>query len=269
MPDRRPEISVLIGVFNNESTVGKAIASIREQTAADLELIVIDDGSRDSSAEAARAAIAGDRRCELVELGRNLGIAASLNLGLERARADVVAVQDADDFADAQRLERQLATLASDPGVAVVGALMREVAPDGRELRARTSIATGDVTGALMRFNPIPNGIAAFRRLPIVDRGGYDPRYSYATEYDLWLRVAERHRVFVLDEVLATRVMGGDQVAARFERKQAREAIAIRLAAMRRRRSAAGAIGLVRPAISYLAPLPLKRALRRARGEAP
>jgi hypothetical protein len=72
----------------------------------------------------------------------------------------------------------------------------------------------------LPRFNPIPNTSAAFRRDVVLALGGYDPRYRYAMEYDLWLRVAERHIVVALDEPLSTRVMGTANVAARAERAQ-------------------------------------------------
>lgn len=204
-----------------------------------------------------------------MRLERNLGIAAALNEGLAHASAPVVAIQDADDFSAPQRLARQLETLASDERIAVVGSRMREVDPGGRQLRPRTSFAAGDVGRALMRFNPIPNGCAAYQARVVREVGGYDPRYRFAPEYDLWLRIAERHRVVALDEVLATRVMGPGSVGARAEREQTREAILIRLRAMRRRRSPRGAEGLIRPLASYLTPLPAKRALRRMRGQAP
>jgi glycosyltransferase involved in cell wall biosynthesis len=267
--ERAPKVSVLLGVFDNERTVARAISSIRDQTERDLELIVVDDGSTDGSIAAARAAIAGDPRCRLVEIGRNVGIARSLNEGLAQSRGEIVAIQDADDFSDEARLERQLEALGSSEDVAVVGALTREVDAAGREVRSRTRRATGDVTARLSSFNPIPNGIAAFRRAIVLELGGYDERYLYAPDYDLWLRVADEHRLAVLDEVLATRVMTGANVAARAEREQAKEAIAIQLRAMRRRRSPTGAVGLARAAGSYLVPTSLKRTLRRRRGQAP
>jgi glycosyltransferase involved in cell wall biosynthesis len=269
MTPERPVVSVLIGAYNNEATVARAISSIRDQTERRLELIVLDDGSRDGTAAAAAEAMAADPRCELVRLERNLGVARSLNRGLELASAPVVAIQDADDHSAPQRLERQLATLDADPAVAAIGARMLEVDPDGSPLRPRTGVATGDVGSVLLRFNPIPNGAAAFRRDVVRALGGYDTRYRFAAEYDLWLRIADRHRVLVLDEVLATRVMGSANVAARAERAQTREAIAIRLRTMRRRRSLRGAGGLVRPLVSYATPLGLKRTIRARRGQAP
>jgi|GEM_PF-1932018 len=266
--DPPPAVSVLIGAYENERTVPRAIASILGQSEPDLELIVIDDGSRDDSAGAAREAIGDDRRGRVVRLDRNLGISRSLNEGLRRAAAPVVAIQDADDHSEPHRLERQLEVLRADLSAAVVGARMREVDRDGRELRPRTSFAAGDVGPVLMRFNPIPNSCAAFRRDVALALGGYDSRYRYAAEYDLWLRIAERHRVVAVDEVLSTRVMSGANVAARAERAQTAEVLAIRAHALRRRRTLRGASGLLRPALSYAAPIALKRALRERRGQA-
>jgi glycosyltransferase involved in cell wall biosynthesis len=264
-----PAVTVLIGAYDNERTVPRAVASILAQTEPSLELIVIDDGSADRSASAAAEAIGADPRGRVLRLEHNLGIARSLNEGLRAAAAPLVAIQDADDYSAPERLRRQLAALADDPGVAVVGSRMREVDDEDRRLAPRTSFAAGDVGPVLMRFNPIPNGSALLRRDVALGLGGYDPRYRYATEYDLWLRIAERHRLLALDEELCTRVMGGGNVAARAERAQLAEGIAIRARALRRRRTLSGAPGLLRPALSYALPTGLKRALRGRRGQAP
>jgi hypothetical protein len=146
---------------------------------------------------------------------------------------------------------------------------MHEVDEARRPLAARTSFVAGDVNAVLPRFNPIPNTSAAFRRDVVLALGGHDPRYRYAMEYDLWLRVAERHVVVALDEPLSTRVMGTANVAARAERAQIAEALAIRARALARRRTLRGASGLAVPALAWLTPLPLKRARRRRVGQAP
>jgi glycosyltransferase involved in cell wall biosynthesis len=264
-----PRATVLIGAYNNEQTLEEAIEAILGQTEHDIELIIIDDGSSDRSADIARAAADRDDRVRLLSMGRNVGIARSLNAGIEAARGPVVAVQDADDVSEPHRLARQLATLDADPHIAVVGARMREVDEGGAELRPRTAFAAGDVGEALMRFNPIPNSVAAYRRDAVLAAGGYDPRYRYAMEYDLWLRVADRRKVVALDEVLATRRMSRTNVAARKEREQIAESIAMRVHAMRRRRSLRGAVWLTLPVVSWLTPLALKRAVRRRIGMAP
>src|SRR4051794_16090502 len=93
-----PVATVLIGAYENVATVARAVASILGQSETNLELIVIDDGSRDGSAAAAEEAIGSDPRGRVMRLERNLGIARSLNAGLEAAAGPIVAIQDADDY---------------------------------------------------------------------------------------------------------------------------------------------------------------------------
>lgn len=264
-----PRVSVLIGAYDNAATLEWAIDSMLAQTVGDLELLAIDDGSRDATPQVIAAAASRDPRVRPLPMGRNVGISRSLNAGLAAARAPVVAVQDADDFSDPTRLERQLDVLDARPEVAVVGSRMHEVDEGGRRLVSRTAFAAGDVNDVLPRFNPIPNTSAAFRREVVLEMGGYDPRYRYAMEYDLWLRVAERYTVVALDEPLSTRVMGTANVAARAERAQIAEALAIRARALARRRTLRGAGGLALPALAWVTPIPLKRARRRRLGQAP
>jgi glycosyltransferase involved in cell wall biosynthesis len=257
----------MVGTLNYAHLLPRAIESLLTQTLRDIEVLVVDDGSTDDT-EAVVTAIE-DPRVRYLKLD-HVGIARSLNRGLELARADVVAVQDADDVSLPTRLERQLEALEENPGAAVVGCLMREVDDDGAELRRRRlPIATGDVGRALMRFNPIPNTAAAFRRDAVQAIGGYDPRYRLAVDYDLWLRLAERHVVLNLDEHLALRRMGTDNLGQSSEREMLREMIHMRVRALRRRRTLSGVTGLARPVVSLATPLGVKRALRRARGQAP
>ena len=261
-----PEVTALIGSWNNAATLPRAIESVLAQGLRQLELIVVDDGSTDETPDIVRNW--RDPRVRLLSL-EHMGIARSLNRGLEEAGSDLVAVLDADDWALPGRLERQVQLLRARPEVAVTGCLMREVDEQGTELRRRLKFATGDVTDTLLRFNSIPNTSAAFRRSAVLDAGGYDPRWRYAMEYDLWLRLAESNRIWNIGEELAVRELGSANAGARNERAQMTEALRIRLGALRRRRSLRGAGGLAYPFASYAAPMPLRRAVRRARGMAP
>ncbi len=267
--DAVPRITVLIGVYNSGATLQRAIDSILAQTVTDLELLLVDDGSRDASPDIIAAAVAADPRVRALTMAHNVGISRSLNEALAAALAPVVAVQDADDHSAPQRLERQLAVLDARPEVAVVGSRMDEVDEAGTALAPRTSFRAGDVNDVLLHVNPIPNTSAAFRRDVVLGLGGYDVRYRYAMEYDLWLRIAESHRLVAIDEPLSTRVMGTTNVAARAERPQTAEAILIRVRALARRRSLRGAMGLALPLLSWLTPTPIKRIRRRRLGQAP
>jgi glycosyltransferase involved in cell wall biosynthesis len=261
-----PEITALIGTWNYAHTLPRAIDSLLSQTVEDLEVLVVDDGSTDATQELMKSL--DDPRIRY-EQRPHRGIAATLNDGVAEARAPYVAVQDADDWSLPGRLERQLSVLRARPEVAVVGSRMREVDEHGRELRPRTMFAPGDVGSKLLRYNPVPNTSAAFRRDVFLELGGYDARYRYAMEYELWMRIAEHHVVHAIDEVLSVRVMHGGNQGAGNERAQMREMLRLQVEALRRRRTLRGAGWLAVPALSLLTPQPLKRALRRRLGQAP
>ena len=114
---RRPRVSVVLSFFNEERFLRAAIATVTDQTFADWELLLVDDGSTDASAAIAAAAEAADQRLRVLRHpgGSNRGLPASRNLGLQHARADLIAFLDADDSWEPQKLERQVALHGEAP----------------------------------------------------------------------------------------------------------------------------------------------------------
>ena len=259
-------VSVILPAYQAEATVRRATDSVLAQTIEDFELIVIDDGSTDRTREVVRAV--EDSRVRYVRRP-HAGLPATLNAGLAEARAPVVAIQDADDWSVPQRLERSLEILERRPEVAVVGSRMPEVDAQGHELTPRAPFQAGDAYRVLMRFNPISNPSSAYRREVVMGLGGYDTRYGCAPEYDLWLRVSDDHVVLALDEPLAIRTLDGGNLSTVRERRCIADSIAMRLRAMRRRRSVRGLPSLAHSALSFALPKRLKHARRRRRGQAP
>jgi glycosyltransferase involved in cell wall biosynthesis len=261
-----PRVSVLIGCWNNAATLPRAIESILAQTVEDLELIVVDDGSTDETP----AIVDRYRDPRLRRLAlEHMGIARSLNRGLEAAIAPVVAFQDADDWSYPERLERQLAVLDRDPEVAVVGCWMDEVDEAGKPLTPRQPRHGGSVASILPRFNPIPGTCSIIRRAAALEAGDFDPSFRFAQDYALWSRIADRHKIVCVGEVLAVREMASTAAGSRHERDQIREGLRIRTDLIRRRKNPAAGRHLVRPTLSLLAPVKLKAASRRWRGMAP
>ena len=263
-----PLVSVLIGAYDEAPTIGRAVASVLAQSLSEIELIVIDNGSVDGTQDAALAACAGDPRARVLRLEENVGIARSLNAGMREAQAPFVAILDADDEATPDRLARQLAALRAHPEVAVVGARSLERDHAGRPLVPRNRFRAGDVTRLVWSYNPIPNGTAMVRRDVVLAEGGYDPRYQYAMEYDLWLRLIRKHRLHALDDALVVRYVGGG-VSNRFERRQIAEGAVLLARNTATHRNPRGVTGFAHCCASLAAPLTVKRALRRRRGMAP
>ncbi len=117
-----PRVTVLMPAYNAALHIGAAIDSILQQTYRDFELLIIDDGSTDATAEIVRGI--SDPRLRYYRNERNLRLAATLNLGLELARSEFIARMDADDLAMPDRLERQVEYLEKHPDVVLLGAGM-------------------------------------------------------------------------------------------------------------------------------------------------
>ena len=112
---RPVKVSVIVPAFEAAGTIGTAVRSLLEQTWADLEIIVVDDGSADGTAEAALAAAAGDERVRVVRLPRNEGVYPARNAGFRVASGELITTHDADDWSHAQKIEIQATALLEDP----------------------------------------------------------------------------------------------------------------------------------------------------------
>lgn len=124
-----PRVSVIIPCYNHGRFLMDAIESVLRQTWTDLELIIIDDGSTDDT-----AAVVGRVRDGRVRVLRteNRGVSAARNAGLEQARGEFIAFLDADDIWEPTKLERQVALMDAEPGVALAFTDLRRYSADGR-----------------------------------------------------------------------------------------------------------------------------------------
>lgn len=123
MSATRPTVSVVICFLDEERFLGEAVRSVQAQTLTDWELLLVDDGSSDGSSAQARQWAAQDpARVVCIEHAQhtNLGLSASRNVGIARARGRFIAFLDADDAWYARKLEEQVAILAQHPQAAMV-----------------------------------------------------------------------------------------------------------------------------------------------------
>jgi glycosyltransferase involved in cell wall biosynthesis len=180
---------VLVAARDAEATIELAVRSVLDQTLGDLELIVVDDASRDRTPEILAAV--DDPRLVLVRNDENRGLAASLNVALERARGRYVARLDADDVALPERLERQVEALRARPGLALVGSAVVEIDEHGVP-GARHAAPSG---AEAVRWHAL-FGAPFFHPTVLVDRNvldrhalRYDESFEESEDYDLWVRL--------------------------------------------------------------------------------
>jgi len=141
---RRPLVTVLVAAHDAARHVGSALASVSRQTLDDHEILLVDDGSTDGTAELVESLARTEPRLGLVRLGRNRGQAAALNVGLASARGRYVALLDADDEAMPGRLADQVAAFEQDRDLVLVGGAV-ETWRDGDDVPGQVwRYATGD-----------------------------------------------------------------------------------------------------------------------------
>ena len=218
-----PAVSVLMAVRDGAPWVREAAQSVLAQTASDLELIVIDDGSTDRSADA--LASMNDARLR-VERQPPKGLTVSLNRALSLARAPLIARLDADDLAVPERLACQRSFLDAHPDVGLLGTGAQEVDTSGREVSVVVPPEEdAAIRHALIRRNPFIHSSVMARRSVLVAAGGYDERLPVAQDYDLWMRMSRiTHLANLPTPLVVRRLLPGRISATRDTERLAAEA---------------------------------------------
>jgi glycosyltransferase involved in cell wall biosynthesis len=184
-----PLVSVLVAVHDGEPFVRTALQSVLRQSVTDLELIVVDDASRDGT-NATLAAL-DDPRVRVLRNDEQLGLAGSLNRALDEARGRHVARMDADDAAFPDWLARCLALLDTARGVRLAGAGVLDVDHHGEPREVHLL----DAGRAAFRWRALFSA-PVFHDTVVLARGAleasglrYDSAFGESEDYDLWTRV--------------------------------------------------------------------------------
>jgi hypothetical protein len=229
-----PEVTVLMAVYNGREYVREAIESVLGQTFTNLEFIIINDGSTDGSRETILSYT--DPRIRFLDNPENIGLTRSLNRGLKKALGTWIVRADVDDWNDPDRVTRQV-EFANTRKLDVCFCDIR-VTPD----RNRAYI---------LRFSgqPLPavkwNGLfynaygghpaSCYRREAILNLGGYDEKYRFAQDYELWDRCDEAGLAFgYVPAALVRRRIHAGCIARQYHAGQVQTIEAVSLRAMRR-----------------------------------
>ena len=223
-----PRVSVVMPVRDGERFLDEAVESILGQTVSDLELLVVDDGSTDSTPELLARLSARDARI-VVHSQAPAGLTVALNAGCDLASAPLIARMDADDVAMPDRLERQIAYLDAHPAVALLGGGIVLVDEHGREIDREPGRARLD----FMVRNELTHATVVMRAEAFEALGGY--RFDQSEDYDLWLRFDERHDVAALAEPVIRYRLHPGQFSVTMLERQALGFLCVREAARRRR----------------------------------
>ncbi|WP_347272951.1 glycosyltransferase [Candidatus Kuenenia sp.] len=196
-----PKISVVMSVYNGGKYLEDSVKSILTQTYQDFEFIIVNDASTDDSLEIIKKI--EDCRLRIITNPENLGLTKSLNKGIKTARGKYIARMDADDISLPHRFETQINFLEKNPDYALVGSSYYQIDTDNK-IHTLINVLTDNVLikQGLTKQNWFGHGSVMMRKDVFLQVGGYDERFKLAQDYDLWLRIAESHKVANIDEPL-------------------------------------------------------------------
>jgi glycosyltransferase involved in cell wall biosynthesis len=196
-----PAISVIIPVYNGEKYIFESIESILKQSFIDFELIIINDGSTDRTADIILSF--SDRRIRLFNQ-ENSGMAASLNFGIKNSNGRYIARQDADDISHPLRFEREINFLETNPSCALVGTKAKIISESGKQIGLLNHPSDNAVLKLLLLFdNPFVHSSVMINRTLAGDALYYDAsKPVLIQDYELWSRLSANNIIANLDDVL-------------------------------------------------------------------
>lgn len=193
--------TIVVPAFNVSATLAETLRSLKEQTYQDFEVIIVDDGSTDTTKDAARPFLE-DRRFWYVHQA-NRGLSGARNRGIAESGGEFIGFCDADDMWHPDKLRRHIKHLDSKPDVGVSYSGSQMIDAQGRKLRLRQSPRLRGVTAAhILKRNPIGNGSSAVIRRAVFDDIAYvhhdafnafsyfDETFRQSEDIECWLRIA-------------------------------------------------------------------------------
>jgi glycosyltransferase involved in cell wall biosynthesis len=204
-----PRVSVVIPAYNAEAFVAQTLHSALSQTYPNLEILVVDDGSRDRTVEQVECLARGDARIKLLRQ-ENSGVAAARNRAIQHSTGDYIAPLDADDLWLPEKIEKQVDALEiAGPRASLAYTWCLSIDEDGNLLGGGPHWdLEGEVYQALVLRNFIGNAsVPLFRKTHLEEAGGYRPEFHRRNaggceDWDLSLRLAERGEFRVVKEYL-------------------------------------------------------------------
>jgi glycosyltransferase involved in cell wall biosynthesis len=204
-----PAVSVVIPSFNRRQFVSQAVESALAQTFRDFEILVVDDGSEDGTADALSAQFGNSIRIE--RLPRNHGRSTARNVGWALARGEFVAFLDSDDLWLSEKLARQI-PLFDRPEVTLVHSWVGAVDAEGEPLAAESAVLKREFAKALARgygYSGITEtwcrmytSAVMMRTSSLRSTGGFDARLSNWEDWDVFWRAARLGEVATVPETL-------------------------------------------------------------------
>lgn len=188
-----PKLSVIMPVFNAEKYLREAIDSIIRQSITDWELIIINDGSTDSSETIIKSYT--DTRIRYYINEHNLGLIATLNKAIDLCKGEYIARMDADDISEEDRFRLQASFLEKNKEYALCGADAKVIDDNNTETGKILNLTTNDYLQINLLFSVPFIHPSIMIRSEILKSNHFDSKYKHAEDYELWCRIANKHKI--------------------------------------------------------------------------
>lgn len=192
-----------MSVYNAEEYLSTSIMSILNQSFADFEFIIIDDGSTDNSKNIIKYSATKDSRIKPFFFKENKGLTHRLNLGISLSQGRYIARMDADDISLPQRLNRQLEAFAESKQIAVVGVYPILIDSDGKcSGKKKLPCNSEDIRKAFIFYNPIVHSSVLMRKDFLLEVGAYNEKYIHSQDKELWIKLLKEYEIINIPEYL-------------------------------------------------------------------
>lgn len=208
-----PDVSVLMPVFNAEKFLKIAIESILNQTYQHFELIIVDDGSTDSSPNIVKSF--DHEKIRYYKNDTNIGLIATLNRGINLCSGKYIARMDADDISLPTRLEEQVAFLNNNSDYVLIGSNTERIDSEGILIRKKKYYCEANLIRTKLFFKNTFAHSSVMIRKEIFDEFRYDSRYIYAEDYHLWIQLASKYRIANLNKTLVRYRVHNESISAK------------------------------------------------------
>jgi len=197
-----PAVSVIIPTYNREGVIGRALHSVLNQTYQDFEIIVVDDGSTDSTNKIVESF--QDSRIRYIRHSFKMGAAAARNTGIKASNSEFIAFQDSDDEWLCDKLKKQMtlfSKLNNNIGVVYTG-FLRVDSNEAIYFPSKKTKKNGNILQALLNGNFITTQAAIIRRECFDKTGLFDEALPRFQDWDLFIRIAKNYEFCCIDEPL-------------------------------------------------------------------
>lgn len=202
-----PKVSVVCAWYNRADYIKDTVDSLLNQNFDDYEIIIANDGSPDPRVKEILDSY-DDPRLTVIHK-ENEGFTKTIKMLVEKAKAPYVAIQGAGDVSYPDRLRKQYEFLSENPDTGVVGAGFDIVAENGANTRYKPplSIVTEE---ELKAHVPFTHGTVMYNKDIYLSTGGYDVRFKYCSDWDLYFRILESSKIKAMDESLYKKIEFND-----------------------------------------------------------